>query len=61
MRVLFFREKKLKKKPCMFIVLERNILSTFFFLNIPKNSDEHGWVFLHKKKRKKIPKHVFGT
>ena len=52
----------------MFIVLEWNIFSSFFFnlieKNIPSKSDEHGWVFFSpqkKNKLKKIPKHVCGT
>ena len=58
------KNKNLEKiKPCMFIVLEWNIFSWFFFYlvekNIPSKSDEHGWVFFspHKKKTswKKYP------
>ena len=38
----------------MFIVLGGNIFSIFFFFekNIPKKSDEHGWVFFSQKKTK---------
>ena len=45
----------------MFIVLEWNIFSTFFFFwlkNIPQKSDEHGWVFFSHKKKKKSEKNT---